>query len=43
MTSLLNILIKKKIKISAFHLFEEWVDIGKISDLEKVKNMEKKL
>ena len=43
MTSLLNILIKKKIKISAFHLFEEWVDIGKISDLEKVKSMEKKL
>ena len=43
MTSLLNILIKKRIKISAFHLFEEWVDIGKKSDLEKAKKMEKKL
>ena len=43
MTSLLNILIKKRIKISAFHLLEQWVDIGKKSDLEKVKNMGKKI
>ena len=39
MTDLLSILIKKKKKISPFHLYENWIDVGRLSDLKKAKKM----